>query len=35
MAQGRLKIWEKLFERALVLIDSVSAAGVTLDERKS
>jgi hypothetical protein len=32
MAQGRLKIWEKLFERALVLIDSVSAAGVTLDD---
>ncbi len=32
MAQDRLKIWEKLFERALVLIDSVSAAGVTLDD---
>ena len=32
MAQDRLRIWEKLFERALVLIDSVSAAGVTLDD---
>lgn len=32
MAQDRLKTWEKLFERALVLIDSVSASGVTLDD---
>ena len=32
MAQDRLRIWEKLFERALILIDSVSAAGVTLDD---
>jgi predicted nucleotidyltransferase component of viral defense system len=32
VAQDRLRIWEKLFERALVLIDSVSAAGVTLDD---
>lgn len=32
MAQGRLKIWETLFQRALTLIDSVGAAGVTLDD---
>ena len=32
MAQSRLKIWESLFQRALMLIDSVSAAGVTLND---
>jgi len=32
VAQDRLRIWEKLFERALILIDSVSAAGVTLND---
>ena len=32
MAQSRLKIWETLFQRALTLIDSVGAAGVTLDD---
>lgn len=32
MAQDRLKIWETLFQRALTLIDSVGAAGVTLDD---
>ena len=32
MAQDRLKIWETLFQRALTLIDSVSAASVTLDD---
>ena len=31
MAQDRLKIWETLFQRALTLIDSISAAGATLD----
>ena len=30
MAQDPLKIWETLFKRALVLIDSTSAAGATL-----
>jgi len=30
MAEERLKIWETLFQRALVLIDSVGKAGVTL-----
>jgi predicted nucleotidyltransferase component of viral defense system len=30
MADGRLKIWETLFQRALVLIDSVGKAGITL-----
>jgi hypothetical protein len=32
MAEDRLKIWETLFQRALELIDSVSYAGITLDE---
>ena len=30
MAEDRLKIWETLFRRALVLIDSVSASGAEL-----
>ena len=30
MAEDRLKIWETLFLRALVLIDSVSASGAEL-----
>lgn len=30
MAEERLKIWETLFQRALVLIDSVGKAGITL-----
>ncbi len=30
MADDRLKIWETLFQRALVLIDSVGKAGITL-----
>ena len=32
MAEERLKSWETLFQRALQLIDSVSAAGGILDE---
>lgn len=32
MAQDRLKIWEILFQRALTLVDSVGAAGITLDD---
>ena len=32
MAENRLKIWETLFQRALVLIDSAKEAGVTLNE---
>lgn len=32
MAEDRLKIWEALFQRALVIIDSVSAAGITLED---
>lgn len=32
MAEDRLKIWEALFERALVLIDSVAKAGITLSD---
>jgi len=32
MADDRLKIWETLFQRALVLIDSVEKAGITLDD---
>jgi predicted nucleotidyltransferase component of viral defense system len=32
MAEDRLKIWETLFQRALVLIDSVTKAGVTLSD---
>ena len=32
MAEERLKAWETLFQRALLLIDSVSAAGGILDE---
>ena len=32
MAESRLKIWETLFQRALTLIDSISAAGVTLSD---
>ncbi len=32
MADDRLRIWETLFQRALELIDSVSYAGITLDE---
>ena len=32
MADDRLKIWETLFQRALVLIDSTRAAGVTLTD---
>lgn len=32
MAESRLKIWETLFQRALTLIDSISAAGVTLND---
>lgn len=31
MAQDRLKAWEGLFQRALALIDSVGASGITLD----
>ena len=30
MAEDRLKIWETLFQRALVLIDSTSASGKAL-----
>jgi nucleotidyltransferase AbiEii toxin of type IV toxin-antitoxin system len=30
LVQGRLNTWETLFQRALALIDSVSAGGVTL-----
>jgi len=32
MADDRLKIWETLFQRALVLIDSVGKAGITLSD---
>jgi predicted nucleotidyltransferase component of viral defense system len=32
MAEDRLKIWETLFQRALVLIDSVGKAGITLTD---
>lgn len=32
MADDRLKIWETLFQRALVLIDSVQKAGITLTD---
>jgi len=32
MAEDRLKIWETLFQRALVLIDSVGKAGITLSD---
>ncbi len=32
MAEDRLKIWETLFQRALVLIDSVRKTGVTLSD---
>ncbi len=32
MAEDRLRIWETLFERALELIDSVSYAGITLED---
>ena len=32
MADDRLKSWEALFQRALTLIDSVSATGVVLDD---
>ena len=32
MAEDRLKIWETLFQRALVLIDSTSASGVELND---
>ena len=32
MAEDRLKIWETLFTRALVLIDSVQKAGITLSD---
>lgn len=32
MAEDSLKIWETLFQRALELIDSVSYAGITLED---
>jgi len=32
MVEDRLRIWEALFLRALELIDSVSYAGITLDD---
>jgi predicted nucleotidyltransferase component of viral defense system len=32
MADDRLKIWETLFQRALVLIDSLGKAGITLSD---
>lgn len=32
MADERLKVWETLFQRALVLIDSVGKAGITLTD---
>lgn len=32
MAEDRLKIWETLFQRALVLIDSVEKSGITLSD---
>jgi len=32
MDEDRLKIWETLFRRALVLIDSVTKAGITLSD---
>ena len=32
MAEDRLKTWETLFRRALLLIDSVGSAGVRLDD---
>lgn len=32
MAEDRLKVWEGLFQRALVLIDSVRKAGITLSD---
>src|SRR3990172_1072368 len=32
MADVRLKIWETLLQRALVLIDSVGKAGITLSD---
>lgn len=31
MAEDRLKLWETLFQRALLLIDSARASGATLD----
>ena len=31
MAENRLKTWETLFQRALILIDSVSASGTKLE----
>jgi len=32
MAEDRLRVWESLFRRALVLIDSVGSAGIRLDD---
>ena len=32
MVEDRLRIWEVLFQRALVLIDSVARAGITLSD---
>lgn len=32
MVEDRLRIWEVLFQRALVLIDSVAKAGITLSD---
>jgi len=32
LAESRLMIWETLFQRALTLIDSISAAGITLSD---
>lgn len=31
MAEDRLKLWQTLFQRALLLIDSARAGGATLD----
>ncbi|MBI3043594.1 MAG: nucleotidyl transferase AbiEii/AbiGii toxin family protein [Betaproteobacteria bacterium] len=32
MAEDRLRVWETLFQRALELIDSVSYAGITIED---
>jgi hypothetical protein len=32
MAEDRLRLWEVLFARALEIIDSVGAAGITLED---
>jgi len=32
LAEGRLRIWETLFQRALTLIESIEDSGITLDD---